>query len=136
MKQADLIVYDEVNTISIADLKAAAERLKAAGIKDPAFIIHPSMSLRGKCLAMDPLRGVACAAGLGHAGDHISIAGFPWVNEHFPRPKYEGASEADLAAIEEILGNNRVDDCDDCGAQDCDDCGAKPGEACNPDVEH
>jgi hypothetical protein len=63
----------------------------------------PHLSLRQDCLATDPHRGVSCHLPRGHEGDHASVAGFPWENEHNPRPKYQGASAGDLAAVEELL---------------------------------
>ena len=65
----------------------------------------PHMGYVGRdlCLATDPLRGVSCNLPLGHQGDHKSVAGFPFENEHFPKPRYEGASEDDMAAVNELL---------------------------------
>jgi hypothetical protein len=60
-------------------------------------------AIREHCLSLDPHRGVSCNEPLGHDGDHKSIGGFAWENDRFPRPRYEGASPEDMAALEEIL---------------------------------
>lgn len=68
-----------------------------------ADLPHATTTVRDLCLATDPLRGVSCNLPLGHQGDHKSVAGFPFENEHFPKPRYEGASEDDMAAVNELL---------------------------------
>ena len=143
-ERVPLVAWDErepqrTSVNLVADLIAARKALDEAGITSSTIMVHPSdynavMELRDKCLSMDPIRGVACNLPLHHEGDHKSVGGYPWENQHFPRPRYEGASEADLAAIEEILGEPAADPY--FLSTECDDCGAQPGEACNPDVEH
>lgn len=100
--------------------------------------------VRSVCLDTDPHRGVPCHLPFGHSGDHQSQGGFPWENVRDPRPKYQGATEEDMAALEELLPGIL----EDAAAPDvtyrsgpnlilpCDDCGAKAGELCDGNVEH
>lgn len=157
------MVWDETaRRASVEEMAEALRRMRGMEPKPRSVIVHPNdwvalNELREKCLATDPVRGVSCNLPLRHEGDHASVGGYPWENHHYPRPRYEGASEADMAAIEEILGpanpGKTWDELlrDDISAfvtthdlpfdpnlysTECDDCGAQPGEACNPDVEH
>jgi len=116
----DQHLYDIINQRMEETLRAGLPHLKQ----------HESG--RTQCLATDPHRGVSCALVLGHSGDHQSVAGFPWENEHNPRPKYQGASPEDLAAVEELLA---VPPPDPIHEDRCDDCGMK-WPAHNTSVEH
>lgn len=94
---------------------------------------------RVKCLETDPHRGTPCIETFGHPGDHKSIGGFPWENARDPRPKFQGASEEDMEALEELLGPGHLEDAAMIRVgfdKQCDDCGAPPGEACDPAVDH
>lgn len=142
MSRVPLISWDEGSPRQdvegmIASLDMARKALLDEGITESAVIVHPSqfgamMELREKCLSLDPMRGVSCNEPLGHAGDHKSVGGFPWENEHYPRPRFEGASQADLDAIEEILPGYLEDEA---AALVCDDCHRTDGSH-DPEVEH